>query len=123
MFAFFISDVFADLSADGGNVVVMDLVMFDGHVLLNGSIVKNIISSIDEGDVSEMIGSVYYSGELYSESSNTQSVYVQLITSIAGGNSCILLFIRIIFFQGTQPLETNTLTDYILVKSVDNKAL
>ena len=123
MFAFFISDVFADLSSDGGNVVVMDLVMFDGHVLLNGSIVKNIISSIDEGDVSEMIGSVYYSGELYSESSNTQSVYVQLITSIAGGNSRILLFIRIIFFQGTQPLETNTLTDYILVKSVDNKAL
>lgn len=83
---FSISDIFGDLSSDGTNVVVVDLVMFDGHVLLNGSIVKNVISSIDEDDVSEIIGSVYYSGELYSESSKTQSVYVQLITGIAGGN-------------------------------------
>ena len=83
---FFISDISADFSSDGNNVVVVDLVMFDGHVLLNGSIVKDVISSIDEGEISEMLGNIYYSGELYSESTKTQSVYVQLITGIAGGN-------------------------------------
>jgi hypothetical protein len=59
--------------------------MFDGRVLLNGSIVKDVISSLDEDVVSNIIGSVYYSGELYSGTSDTQSVYVQLITGIAGG--------------------------------------
>jgi hypothetical protein len=59
--------------------------MFDGRVLLNGSIVKDVISSLDEDVVSNIIGSVYYSGELYWGTSDTQSVYVQLITGIAGG--------------------------------------
>ena len=73
-------------SKDGSDdLVIVNLVMFDNHVLLNGSIVKEVISSIDEDDISEMIGSVYYSGELYSEPSTTQSVYVQLITGLAGG--------------------------------------
>ncbi len=66
-------------------MVIVDLVMFDGNVLLNGSIVKDVISSLDEDVVSDIIGSVYYSGKLYSETSDTQSVYVQLITGIAGG--------------------------------------
>ena len=66
-------------------MVIVDLVMFDGRVLLNGSIVKDVISSLDEDVVSNIIGSVYYSGELYSGTSDTQSVYVQLITGIAGG--------------------------------------
>jgi hypothetical protein len=66
-------------------VVIVDLVMFDGNVLLNGSIVKDVISSLDEDVVSDIIGSVYYSGKLYSKTSDTQSVYVQLITGIAGG--------------------------------------
>ena len=80
---------FPDLSpgsiSDGSGVVLVDLVMFDGNLLLNGSIVKDVISSLDEDDVSAILGSVYYSGNLYSETSDKESVYVQLITGIAGG--------------------------------------
>lgn len=74
------------LTSDGSeDVVIIDLVMFDRFILLNGTIVKEVISSLDEDHVSDLIGSDYYSGELYSGTSSAQSVYVQLITSLAGG--------------------------------------
>ena len=80
-------------SSDGSNdLVVIDLVLFDGYTLLNGSIVKDVISALDEDVVSQILGSCYYSGELYSGTTDTESVYVQLITGIAGGLLlCILL--------------------------------
>ena len=81
----FLPDLSPGSISDGSDVVLVDLVMFDGNLLLNGSIVKDVISSLDEDDVSAILGSVYYSGNLYSETSDTESVYVQLITGIAGG--------------------------------------
>ena len=72
-------------SDDSNDLVVIDLVMFDGYTLLNGSIVKDVISSLHEDVVSEILGNCYYSGELYSKTNDTESVYVQLITGIAGG--------------------------------------
>ena len=81
-----VSDLSPGRTSDGSqDVVVVNMVIFDGQVMLNGSIVQDVISSIDDDVVSDIIQNAYYSGELYAGKSNTQSGYVQLVTSVAGG--------------------------------------
>lgn len=68
-------------------VVIISMAMFDGTAMLNGSVVKDVIDSIDKDKLTEIIGSTYYSGSLYSENPGAPSVYIQWITGVAGGKS------------------------------------
>ncbi|XP_046861928.1 uncharacterized protein LOC124455284 [Xenia sp. Carnegie-2017] len=92
-----ILDLKPGLTSDGSEeVVAINVVMFDGEILLNGSIVKDVISCLDEA-VNNILGCTYYSGVLYSESV-PGSVYSPLVIGASGGSLGLVVLMITLWF-------------------------